>query len=320
MKKNLLIALSILFSVTLFAQNPAVSITISNVTETSFTATFAPNADCAKYDYVAMTDDDINMWSMFAGSVDNLITMFGVHATAADTHIWNSDIAPGTTYKVMVRPFDAADNPYPYTYEEVTTLSSGGSGTAEISVTVSDITESTVHIICIPNDQTALYYDGLCTVDYFNSVPLDTVKSIIMENPNNLQYATDDWTWPGLMSNTDYYAIAFGQNSDGVWGPDSIVPFTTLGNGGGDSTGVTNINEPVIVLYPMPCQGSFNIAGKDIAGSSAQLFTIGGQLVGTYNLDSDNTHISTNLPSGNYIIRVLNANGQTMGRKNIVIQ
>lgn len=314
MKKSLLVALSILFSVSLFAQNPEVNISISNVTETSISATFTPNATCARYDYVAMTDEEINTWLMFTGSVDGLISMFGVHATGPDSHNWTG-FAPGTTYKVMVRPFDASDTPYPYTYEEVTTLSAGGSGTAEISVSVSEITESTVRIICTPNDQTALYYDGLCTVDLFNSVPLDTVKSFIMENPNNLQYAADDWTWPGLMSNTDYYAIAFGQNSDGVWGPDSIVPFTTLGN-----TGVADINGPVIVLYPMPCQGSFNIAGKDIAGSTAQLFTIGGQLVGTYNLDSDNTHISTNLPSGNYIIRVLNANGQTMGRKNIVIQ
>lgn len=319
MKKNLLLALSILFSVSLFAQNPEVSISISNVTETSISATFTPNATCARYDYVAMTDEEINTWLMLTGSVDGLISMFGVHATGPDSHNWTG-FAPGTTYKVMVRPFGADDTAYPYTYVEVTTLSSGGSGTAAISVSVSEITENSARVICTPNDQTALYYDGLVTVDFFNSVPLDTVKSIIMENPNNLQYSTDDWTWPGLISNTDYYAIAFGQNSEGVWGADSMVQFTTLGGGSDDSTGVQDIDVPVIVLYPMPCNGHFNIAGKDIAGSTAQLFAISGQLVGEYRLDSDNTSISTNLPSGNYVIRVLNAEGKTMGRKSIIIQ
>ncbi len=320
MKNNLLLALSILFSANLLAQNPAVSISISNVTETSFSATFTPNETCARYDYVAMTDEEINMWLMFAGSVDGLISMFGVHATGPDTHVWNSDIAPGTTYKVMVRPFGADSTAYPYTYEEVTTLTTGGSGTAAISISVSEITETTARVICTPNDQTALYYDGLVTVDLFNSVPLDTVKSIIMENPNNIHYSIDDWTWPTLLSNTDYYAIAFGQNSEGVWGADSMVQFTTLGGSSDDSTGVQDIDVPVIVLYPMPCNGHFNIAGKDIAGSTAQLFAISGQLVGEYRLDSDNTSISTNLPSGNYVIRVLNAEGKTIGRKHIVIQ
>ncbi len=327
MKKTILVVCSLFFLFSTFAQrqvvdrnkgictDPSVTITVLSFDETTFTATFTPNAECARYDYVALTDEDINMYSAMA-PLENLISMWGVHATGADTHTW-TEMEPNTTYKILVRPFDASDAAYSYSYIEVTTLAIGGSGTSIITISINEITENSARVIFTPNDQTALYYDGLVEAGTLDELGLEELKNYLMENPMNLHYEEDDWVWPSLEPGTEYYALAFGQNADGVWGEDALMPFSTLE---GDTTGINGYSFSPIVLYPMPSNGDFNISGKDLIGSTAQIFNMNGQFISQYVIDGDHCRIKTALPAGSYLFRLVSADGSTIGKKTIVIQ
>lgn len=326
MKKTSLILCFLILLSSAFAQrqvfsgknvctDPSVTITVLSSDETTFTASFTPNAECARYDYVAFTDEEINTYSSMA-PLENLISMWGVHATGLDTHTW-TEMEPNTTYKIIVRPFDASDIAYPYSYVEVTTAAIGGSGTAIISISISEITESSARVIFTPNDQTALFYDGLIEVGALNEMGLAAFKDYLMENPMNLHYEEDDWVWPTLQPGSEYYALAFGKNADGEWGEDALEPFATLGGG---TTGISDISLSPIVLYPIPSNGRFNISGKGITGSTAQIFSISGQLIEQYRIESEQSHLETALPAGSYLFRLVGANGKNLGQKSIVIQ
>lgn len=324
MKKQLLVLLTMLLSVNIFAQDfsgsksgdPEVSMNVVEVTGTTISVAFDANAECSYYYCLLLPEDEIAMWMFMMGiPLDSLVYEWGASFVQDTTYTW-TELVPSVNYRVLVRPYDEAGVGYPSAYINVTTNELGGEGNAAISISVLNVTENSARVLCTPNDQTASFYDGLVTVDYYNEVGMDTVKAILMEDPNNLHFETDDWEWMGLLSNTDYYAIAFGQNALGEWGADALVPFTTLEEVG---DGVDGYESPVIVVYPMPCHGNFNIAGKDIANSTVQIYSISGQLLKQFNVDSDNTYINAELPAGSYAIRVIDTVGKVLGKKTIVV-
>lgn len=319
MKKNLPF-LSFFLGVFLFVAQqviatPSVAITATSVSSDSFSAHFEPNAECAQFYYVTLTDEDINLWTAMMGmTLDQIIPMWGINATSACDYTW-TDMAPNTTYKIFALPLDAQSNPFSYSYIEVTTDAIGGVGTSSISISVSDITSSSAMIVCTPNDQTALFYDGLITVEYFNEVGRDSACTILLENMPTPYYSTDAWTWTNLLAATDYYVIAFGQNSEGVWGDTSFVPFRTL-----DPDAITTITKPSISIYPIPNNGSFTISGDGLEGGVAQVYSITGQLLKTVALQGDQTFVSTNLTAGSYFVRVLNHAGTVLSNRAILIR
>lgn len=324
MKKTFTLVLMLSFLTAVFAQrdvvsegksvlvDPAVTVTITNVTESSFTASFTPNAECSRYEYLAMNDQEIMIWTALM-PVENLITTWGISAVGPDTHTWE-EMLPNMTYKIFVKPYDNGSTPYPYTYIEVTTLEQGGVGTSCISISVSEITDSTARVICTPNDETASFFDGLVTTELLDEIGLDSAKTIIRSNPTNIHYTTDDWVWPSLSSGTGYTVIAFGLNAAGEWGPDSTLAFTTL------SAGVGNYETHHIVLYPVPVNGPLHIAGSDLAGCRAQIFSINGQLISEKTLEADDTVVTDKLSAGVYVLRVVDAQGTALGQKKIVVE
>lgn len=326
MKKTLLLVLVACSCMVAFCQrasissskgvctDPAVAMTATFVGFDSFTIEFTPNAECDHYSYVAMTDAEISMWTSALGlTVEQLIPMWGVATTTADSHTW-SDMTPNTTYKVLALPYDANSVSYTYSYIEVTTSGNGGSGTAVVSISVSDITANSAHVVCTPNAETSAFYDGLVTVDYFNEIGCDSACTVLRENIPSPYYSEDAWDWLSLTPNTQYYAIAFGQNADGIWGDTTIYQFQTLSD-----VAVTDFTAKGISVYPVPNNGNFVIAGDDLQGANALLYSMNGQLLKNISLSSNND-VSVSLPAGSYLLQIQNAEGEKIGQNVIVIR
>lgn len=295
--------------------DPEVQMSVLYVGNDDFTVQFQPNAECANYYFVAMTDADISMWTAMMGTnVEQLIQMWGVHATNDTTFTW-TDMTPNTIYKVMALPFDAQNQSYSYNYIEVTTGAIGGNGIAVIDIQVTDITAHSARVTCTPNDQTASFYDGLITVEGFNAIGVDSTCTVLRLSAVSPFYSTDDWLWQNLLPNTDYYAIAFGQNAIGVWGDTTIFSFTTL-----DNVGVQENENGVISIYPMPCNGSFYVAGNDLMGTQAQIFSLTGQLVYAMELNANNNAIETQLSAGHYVIRIMKADGHVVASGKVTVR
>lgn len=318
MKKTLLVLLSVLLCSSVFAQQgvataPAVTITATAVTSDSFSAHFEPNAECSHFYYVTLTDEDINLWTAMMGmSLDQIIPMWGINATAACDYTW-TEMAPNTTYKIFALPYDAQEVPYSYNFIEVTTDAIGGSGTAVISVSVSEITSNSALVVCTPNDQTAMFYDGLITAEYYNEVGKDSACAILVENMPTPYYSTDSWTWP-LEAATEYYAIAFGKNSAGEWGDTTIVSFSTL------PVGVETFEVENVNIYPMPNNGTFTVAGTGLQGGKAQIYSVAGQMLMTTNLQNDSNLIATELTPGAYFIRIMDKKGLVVSNRTILVR
>ncbi len=296
-------------------ETPAVTMTATYVGEDSFTIHFQPNADCHHYVFVTMTDADIAMWTGMMGmTVDQLVVAWGITAYGDTTYTWN-EMEPNQTHKILAVAYDNANTAYPYTFIEVNTNAIGGHGLSVIDITVSNITETSAFVTCTPNDQTALFYDGLVTVEYYDMVGADSACTVLRENCIYPYYSTDAWEWSSLTENTDYYAIAFGQNVDGQWGDTTRFAFSTL-----NPDGIQDNQTSPIVIYPMPSNGNFNLAGSNLSGCTAQLFSINGQLLREITLDADNTAVSCNLPAGQYLLRVIAPSGNALGSKTVIIR
>lgn len=295
--------------------DPAVSITASNVSETSYTLEFTPNAECDHYSYLTMPEAEISMWTTMMGmTIEQLITMWGISTSGPVTYTYTDQI-PNTLYRIFALPFDADGTSYTYSSIDVTTQAIGGNGTAVVSVDVTDITATSALVTCTPNDQTALFYDGLVTAEFLGEVGADSACTILIENSAYPFYETDTWNWMNLLSNTDYYAIAFGQNADGEWGDTTMFIFTTL-----EGVGIRDMSEQPIIVYPMPNNGNFTVVGSDLNNCKAQIFSMNGQLIDEYTFTSDKVSINSKLSSGSYMLRVVNAENQCLGTKKIVVK
>lgn len=307
--------LALLISFSLFGQrtvlesnrgiltNPQVSITMDTISTDHFTASFTPNAECSHYYCLAMSDADISMWTTMMGmTVEQLTVQWGLNATGSTSHTW-TDMTPGTHYTVFALAY-GTDSVAATACDSVSfyTLTTGGSGASVITIQVSNIKDTSALVVCTPNDQTALFYDGIITVDYYNQIGQDSVVKLFKQNPPF--YATDTWEWLTLTPSTNYYVVAFGQNASQQWGEVALFPFTTL-----DGVGITTHQSSDIKVYPVPSNGTFQIESQEINGGRAEIYSTTGQLMETYSISNGVTTIHSSLAAGNYFVRIIdNAN------------
>ena len=292
MKKITLTLFSLLFTLGLFAQHqgivpripqikaltertdPAVEITLGEITNTTVEAGFAPNAACASYFILMDEQARMEMFSgMFGVPIDTLVHMWGILKTEAYTHLWIEKFA-GTEYTIYVSPVDASGIVFPMQTLVLTTLTGGGSGVAEVDVQVSEITATTARLIATPNEETALFHDGLITVDYYNEIGAEAAIEFFKSEPP--YYQTDDYVWPGLNPATAYYALAIGQNGEGEWGSATLVEFTTL-----PLVGILNhdAQPSTISLFPSPGNGTFTFKSMNGDNGKIRIYNINGQMV-----------------------------------------
>lgn len=298
MKKLLLI--DICFCM-LAANAQMVTTTIDNVTETTITASFEKSANCNSFSYMIGSEGELDSWAMMMQTtVASLVDMWGVSSTTSTSYTWTEQ-APGTHYYIYVNAHGSTDSLY---QTSVYTLSAGGSGTSIITIEVSEITHNQARVICTPNSETALFKDMLMTVDYYNEIGADSALAML-KGDFYTQYETDDWTWLDLLPETNYYALAIGQNASGVWGELAMEQFATTADGFAEQS------VPDAAIYPNPVFNNLSISfANPTDNSRMQLFSIDGQLISEYCLPSGTTRFSldaSNLADGVYLLKSVNS-------------
>ncbi len=279
--------------------NPSVNIVAGEVTETTIEVSFNPNTACAYYDFVAAPQG--NMQSFAAGmgtTVDALVTQWGIQQSGNYTHLYDG-MEPKTTYTIFARPYDSDGNPFPLDSINVVTLGFGGEGLSLIEVELNGITDTSVVMKATPNAETAVFFDGLITLEYFNEIGADSAISVIQNSPYP-QYEVDEWNWVGLTPKTQYKAIAIGKNALDEWGEATIKDFTTL-----SGIGVQDMQNKTLEIYPQPNNGQFVINSDDVMGKVLTIFDISGKVVYQEKLQENNPQIDLKqLSEGQYFLQI----------------
>lgn len=300
MKKLFTLALFVLLGIAVNAQAPDVTITVTNTTTTTVTADFTPNSSCTSYHILMSTANEMTMYAqMMQCPLTNLVISWGIEYQNADTYTWE-EMTPATEYTIYVAAIGNGDTVL--CTQLATTQSQGGAGASAIEITVTDITTSSARVICTPNSETAVFYDQLIAKSLFEEIGQDSATAIVKASMYPL-YTTDDWTWSNLEENTEYYALAIGQNVNGEWGDLSILEFSTL-----ESSIATN-EFANFLTYPNPASDVLNIQTE--AGiKQIEVLNLLGQTI--YNETVADEKLTLNISdwtNGVYVIRIKNDDG-----------
>ena len=172
-----------------------------------------------------------------------------------------------------------------------------------IDLEVIIVNDSTVTTIATPNAETASYHYGLMEKAYFDEIGEDAAVQYFREDPY-VFYEVDEWTWTPLYVNTEFVAIATGQNSEGEWGETTIVHFKTPGGVGCAELTIENFK-----IYPNPTSSYINIILDVEENYEIIIFDMTGRCVKKSFVSDNKTTIDlSDINKGVYFI---NINGTT---------
>lgn len=226
--------------------NPAVTMEETEITPNTIELTFTPNDDCATYHCCLFGVGEIEEQFMIFGAwmgfqnYGDMVKAWGFACSGVETKKWK-DLAPNTTYEIYVQPI-AADGSYgELQCFAVTTTQQGGDGPSVISIVIGEFggDDELGHwqqVIYTPNEETAVYFDLICTEEYWQENGAEGVLAYLQEedDPTNMYYSyyahydVDNAIWEAE-EGTKYHACAVGKNGKGEWGEMSDVIFTTPG-------------------------------------------------------------------------------------------
>ena len=230
--------------------NPSVDCHIDDVTATTVTITFTPNADCAGY-YTCffepgLAEKQFNEFGPIMGfaCMGDMIKSFGQELhTDVFTITWDQ-LAAGVPYEVYVQPLDANGNYAPMVNAIAETVKIGGEGLAEMSIELGALTWDEEYksyfqeISFVPNDQTAAHRDIVAKKSAFDDGTwteeklLDYMKHDknpdypdFIEDPEWDNYGVHKGEFPVTPGQT-YYIYTIGKNLNGEYGPFTKKEFT----------------------------------------------------------------------------------------------
>ncbi len=278
--------------------NPSVEIALGEVTTSTVEATFTPNSDCSSYHILMDVASNMEMWANMMGmSIEDLIVSWGIEKTETYTHTWTEQV-PNTEYTVYALPKDADGNAGELVTTTVTTESMGGTGVSIIDLEVIVINDSTVRTIATPNAETASYHYGLMEKSYFDSIGESAAIQYFREDPY-VFYEVDDWTWSPLTTNTEFVAIATGQNANGEWGETTIVEFKT------NTDGCAELSRVDFNIYPNPAKDFVKLSAVSYQPSVVKIYNVMGMLVEEIEMSSKEIEINvSNWDKGVYLINI----------------
>lgn len=288
-----------------------VAVQISDVAETSASITFTPNDQTAYYYYLILSESDFDnagftsdadvkayleqendrQYSQLGGTLEGLI--------------------PGTTYKVYAIAYNAdgvADSIAPTLF---TTIANGGTGLAEVAVTV-EMVDGTAVISAVPNDQVSYYYFAI----YYgiDNMGDDDVLDYLLQNGNtytediDAEITEDDFDESELWG---VYAIPFNANNEE--GTRVAIRFTPEG-----VLSLADVELSSVSLYPNPASSELTVSATSSINRIEIANLLGQKVYENATLGSNQATINVStLQHGAYFVRVFTSEG-TMTRKLIV--
>ena len=278
--------------------DPQVALSIDEVTDSSITATFTPNEDCASYYYVCATQAEIMLWYATSGDIETIVQEHGINETATLTKTFN-DLLPETEYYVAALPVDPDGNYGDPIYETVTTLP-----------------------IPIVYDETLTFNMDTVMMDYCtpayititNNTIADAVIKGVCDEMNWLEFSFDGNEW--FTCNDDIeVAIMQGQSLELIMqccvtgrniAPELVTVVSDLPDAQFvvmvDETWSVEENETSISLFPNPANESVTLKGENL--DMVRVFNVLGQMVDAFEANGNEIRINTtSYENGIYFVK-----------------
>lgn len=247
---TLIVAMTAMGSMTAAAA-PQVTAEMTDVTGTTMTIVFTPNADVKEY-YVCQFDkgDMPLQYAAFKNSSamfgepwtceSDMIKTWGIKNTAKSEKTWD-ELIPNKEYDYCVASYDANGDAAPIQTFTFKAGNKGGDGASVIGIEVKEFGQEEgayyQRVVYVPNDQTQRFYDLIITQDGYNEMGgADGVKRYLTEDYDGdsqrrdsyAHFDVDDAVWSADYA-TKYHACAIGMNANNEWGEMTDVPFATTG-------------------------------------------------------------------------------------------
>ena len=154
--------------------DPQVSISIDQALETEVTATFTPNDDCASFNYILATEDELQTWMGSLGmQLPEYLNAYGFPAEYEISHTF-TDLTPNTEYMVYALPIDPDGNFGEIAQESVITTGGGGSDIIP-DFTGTDIDGKEINLYSILDAGQAVLLNFFLTEDPYSMDPMHDV-------------------------------------------------------------------------------------------------------------------------------------------------
>ncbi|MGM9820542.1 MAG: T9SS type A sorting domain-containing protein [Candidatus Onthomorpha sp.] len=288
-----------------------VAVQISDVAETSASITFTPNDQTAYYYYLILSESDFDNAGFTSDADVKAYLEQENDRQYSQLGGTLNGLTPGTTYKVYAIAYNAdgvADSIAPTLF---TTIANGGTGLAEVAVTV-EMVDGTAVISAVPNDQVSYYYFAI----YYgiDNMGDDDVLDYLLQNGDtytediDAEITEDDFDESELWG---VYAIPFNANNEE--GPRVAIRFTPEG-----VLSLADVELSSVSLYPNPASSELTVSSTSSINRIEIANLLGQKVYENATLGSNQATINVStLQHGAYFVRVFTSEG-TMTRKLIV--
>lgn len=223
--------------------NPSVAWSVKSVGTDNVTLSMKPNSDVKAYAICIFekgeAESQFEQWGAFFGfaNMGDMIKQFSQKEYTTNYENTWTGLTPGTDYEVYIQAWDKNGTYADMIIAPVTTKAQGGTGVAEISISIGDFGGDATngyyqYVTFTPNDQVSLFRGMLIEKKTFESDAWGEEKLTEYLKKDNPQdpywdmYKTNTDRW-NVNPSTDYYAFAIGKNLNGEWGPLTRQSFST---------------------------------------------------------------------------------------------
>ncbi len=226
------------------AKVASVTITADSTTASTAYLRFDMNDETAAYVIVLDQDGLIPLLMAYGivSDVNSAVVMMyqsGYYDAIAynDTTMTVTGYLPGFVNTIYALAFDANQD-YAVSQGSFTMATQGGTGTALVALSVTDVTSTTMNVATTMNDQTNIYYFAMAQSFYYADSSDEVVIRDLMAA--GLAYAQDlSYMEEGLLPSTEYTYFVYPLNADGDGDTLTRYNVTTVGQGGEGTATVT---------------------------------------------------------------------------------
>ena len=288
-----------------------VAVQISDVAVTSASITFTPNDQTAYYYYMILSESDFDNAGFTSDADVKAYLEQENDRQYSQLGGTLNGLTPGTTYKVYAIAYNADGVAGSIAPTLFTTIANGGTGLAEVAVTV-EMVDGTAVISAVPNDQVSYYYFGI----YYGIDELDDdyVFDYLLQNGStytediDTEITEEDFDESELWG---VYAIPFNANNEE--GTRVAIRFTPEG-----VVSLADVELSSVSLYPNPASSELTVSATSSINRIEIANLLGQMVYENATLGSNQATINVSaLQQGAYLVRVFTTEG-TMTRKLIV--
>lgn len=352
MKRIFIFVLALGLSFISFAQNgiKTPSVEILNITQTNATSyefDVQVNTGCTRYVYLVADPNLLDMATAFGMTDVQLLEYFvsmGIAWVPAQDgqldHYTVGDLEPNEQYAIYLLAKGVTDDDNLVLVEEFSTSETGGTGLAELTMTLTDLTETSATVNIEINDQTAYYWHAILSQDeltmlaemgniYLVSTITDeevyNVMSALLDAgalyykhsaPLTETYVNDPEGLVDIETGIEYIVCGFPFNANDELGsftsPIHFIPGTGIISGGENGSSLSEVSMLQMEVYPNPAK-DFVTLSADSKISSVEIFNTLGQKV--FSLENGLTNMitinTTSFDRGVFVAKVKTEKGVT---------